>query len=73
MFTDGSKSNVLAVDIYALGIILWQLWFKQTPFASVNHHVLISMVTRDQRPPLPTAPDSASPEPPPALVKVMTS
>ena len=52
MFSDEEvpeKTNMLAVDIYALGIILWQLWFKQAPFADKGVHVIIAHVMIGKR------------------------
>jgi hypothetical protein len=36
----------LPIDVYALGIILWQLWFKQAPFAGKSALAIISRVAK---------------------------
>ena len=45
------KMNNLPVDIYALGIIMWQLWFKQTPWKNKSVFGIINAVVRGKRPP----------------------
>ena len=49
---DPDAAIMLAIDVYALGVILWQLWFKQVPFAGKSIHNVISLVMRGNRPPL---------------------
>ena len=41
---------MLAVDVYALGVIMWQLWFRASPFAGKSIHAVISAVMRGKRP-----------------------
>ena len=74
MFSDEESpegTNMLAVDIYACGVIFWQLWFRQPPFAGKSVHNVISFVMRGKRPGLEVgrlkglAP--GHPAPPPAL------
>eukprot|EP01122_Echinamoeba_exundans_P014271 TRINITY_DN6425_c0_g1_i1.p1 TRINITY_DN6425_c0_g1~~TRINITY_DN6425_c0_g1_i1.p1 ORF type:complete len:771 (+),score=146.46 TRINITY_DN6425_c0_g1_i1:137-2449(+) len=40
-------------DIYSFGIIMWELYTKQTPFADVNAFEIPRVVTRGDRPPIP--------------------
>jgi hypothetical protein len=46
---DPEKTNMLAVDVYALSIILWQLWFKRLPFEGKSIHKIISWVGKGKR------------------------
>jgi hypothetical protein len=44
---------MLPVDVYAIAIILWQLWFKQVPFADKrSFHLIIAFVMSGKRPSL---------------------
>lgn len=53
MLVEGDEAtNVLAIDVYAMGVIMWQLWFRQVPFDGKAIHKIMSMVTRGKRPPL---------------------
>ena len=49
---DPAKTNMLAVDIYAIAVILWQLWFKQVPYSGKGVHQIITFVMRGKRPSL---------------------
>ena len=49
---DPEKINMLAVDVYALGVILWELWFQVPPYGSKSIHQILALVLRNQRPPL---------------------
>lgn len=40
-------------DIYSFGIIMWELYTKQTPFADVNAFEIPRVVTRGDRPAIP--------------------
>ena len=52
MFDEGrSETSMLAVDVYATGVILWQLWFKEVPYFGIKLHKLLGKVTRGKRPP----------------------
>jgi serine/threonine protein kinase len=54
MFNDDEKNQVdpMVTDIYALGVIMWQLWFKQLPYGKKNVHQVIMHVMNGFRPPL---------------------
>ena len=69
------KTSMLAVDIYALGVICAQLWLKAAPFENIGVHKIMSMVLRGKRPSLEvgtkTVPAS-HPAPPEPLVRFIT-
>jgi serine/threonine protein kinase len=53
MLVEGDEeTNPLAVDVYAMGVIMWQLWFREVPFEGKAVHKIMSMVTRGKRPPM---------------------
>jgi hypothetical protein len=55
MFEDAheeNKVNAKALDMYALGVIMWQLWFKEVPYTNKGIHQLITYVMKGNRPPL---------------------
>lgn len=64
------KTNMLAIDIYAIAVITWQLWFKQSPFPGKSIHSVISVVMRGKRPPMKPK-DWEGPSPPDALVSLI--
>ena len=49
-----SKVDLKAVDLYALGVILWQLWFKiQNPWGKNKQvHSIMRLVVKGKRPPM---------------------
>jgi hypothetical protein len=50
MFIDeDDKTNMFAVDVYAIGIILWQLWFQELPFEGKSVHKIMAHVTNGKR------------------------
>ena len=72
MFDESTHlTSMLALDVYALGIIMWQLWFKQTPFKGKNAHSIIILVMRGKRPAFKGEPNQgpAPPEPLMALIE----
>lgn len=76
MFEDGAddKVNAKALDMYALGVIMWQLWFKEVPYANKGIHQLINHVMKGNRPPLTEADKGFNrlyPNPPIALEKLI--
>jgi serine/threonine protein kinase len=42
--------DLVAVDLYALGVILWQLWHRKEPYAGKSIHQIIDAVGRGKRP-----------------------
>jgi hypothetical protein len=44
------RSNILALDTYALGILIWQLWHKQQPFSKKGVTKIMRMVAKELRP-----------------------
>ena len=46
---DPAKTNMLAVDIYAIAVIIWQLWFKQVPYGVKGIHQTITHVMHGNR------------------------
>ena len=47
---DPEKTNMLALDAYAIGIILWQLWYKQVPFDGKSVMKIVKLVGSGKRP-----------------------
>ena len=47
---DANKTNMLAVDVYALGIMIWQLWFKEVPFGGKSVASILVLIGRGKRP-----------------------
>lgn len=70
---DLNDAGILACDIYAVGIMLWQLWFQQAPFAGFSLQKLILQVALGLRPPVNGGAGSEplEPAPPPQLVELM--
>ena len=67
--------DYLAVDVYALGVIMWQLWFKQKPFENKSFKLIATEVMAGTRPPLTLSPEriieNLHPAPPGALVELV--
>ena len=74
---DPEKTNMLAVDVYAVAVILWQLWFKITPFAGKSVHKIIALAMKGKRPPLQPSPadgvGASHPPLPPALESLVAA
>jgi serine/threonine protein kinase len=49
---EGAHQDLLAMDIYALGVIMWQLWFKEKPYDGKSIHQVIRKVLKGERPSL---------------------
>ncbi len=49
MFNEDSVINPLAADMYAAGVILWQLWFKESPYAGKSLPALLRHVLKGKR------------------------
>jgi hypothetical protein len=43
------ETNLLKIDVYALGVILWQLWFKLQPYAGMSLHKILHQVMKGKR------------------------
>lgn len=43
------SANVLAIDIYAISIILWQLWFQRKPYSGFSMQKIIAHITKGKR------------------------
>jgi len=44
--------DLFKVDVYAMAIVLWELWFKQTPFNGMPATRVVQHVTRGKRLPM---------------------
>ncbi len=51
-----------STDVYALSIVLWELWAKRTPYAGMQVNDIAKLVRQGGRPELP--PDDGSLQPP---------
>lgn len=58
---DDEPTNMLAVDVYAIGIIMWQLWFRSVPFSGKSVHKILSSVCKGKRPSLDHDPEDPLP------------
>jgi len=60
--------SILAVDIYAVAVILWQFWFKAEPWLGKGAHKVMHAVIDGKRPAL-SGDECPAPDlpPPPAL------
>jgi hypothetical protein len=43
------ETNLLKIDVYALGVIFWQLWFKLQPYAGMSLHKILHQVMKGKR------------------------
>lgn len=53
MLTDeepGEGHTMFMVDVYAIGVIMWQLYTKEAPFASKSVHKIMGLVHEGKRP-----------------------
>jgi len=49
---DGKVLDGKAVDVFAVGIIMWELWFRTMPWAGKSIHAILADSLRGVRPPL---------------------
>ena len=40
----GKWRDPRASDVYALGVILWQLWHREVPFFGLGHHQIMKLI-----------------------------
>jgi serine/threonine protein kinase len=66
---EGDDLDVFAIDVYAIGLMLWQLWFKEVPFNFKSPHKIMSLVLKGKR--MPFTPTAASGAPAEALVDLI--
>jgi len=53
MLEEGDEpTDMLAVDVFAIGVIVWQLWFQAVPFKNKSVHKILSSVLKGKRPAL---------------------
>jgi hypothetical protein len=70
--TEDNSHSALPVDIYALGIIMGQLWTKRAPWKGKAPHKVMSFILKGKRPPLDGFKDGPpTPPPPPSLKKLI--
>lgn len=48
---ENENYNATAWDLYALGIIVWELWYRKDPWKDMSTQKIFSRVTRGKRPP----------------------
>jgi hypothetical protein len=60
MFVTGAAPpDLLAADVYALGVLLWQLWFRAAPYEGFDAARIVKHVKRRKRLPFVDAPGEA--------------
>lgn len=65
MFNDDGKAvDGKAVDVFAVGIIMWELWFRTMPWAGKSIHAILADSVRGVRPPLEGPPTPPKPKTP---------
>jgi len=69
-----------AGDVFALGVLLWELWSRRSPWAGVGSHALVGKVLRGKRPSLdhaspgrPSVEEGALPHPAAALAPALAA
>jgi serine/threonine protein kinase len=55
--------DVRALDIFAIGVIMWQLWFKAVPFEGKSTHKIMNLLLKGKRMPLEATATAAAPDP----------
>jgi hypothetical protein len=46
MVTDdmGARPDLLKVDIFAVGVMVWELWYRTPPYKNVTMHRVVSVL-----------------------------
>ncbi len=60
-------TNPMALDVYALAIIMWQLWYKTRPYKGIGTHALILQIMSFKRPLFEGEPEQGPPPPLPLM------
>lgn len=56
--TQARMPDYFAGDVYALAVLLWELWFQRAPFDDLDGSAIGLLVCQGQRPPLSSAASS---------------
>jgi serine/threonine protein kinase len=62
--SDAGALNLLSIDVYALGITLWQLWHKRAPYPRLSVARMTAYVLAGKRPAFGALDDDVPPPPP---------
>ena len=55
----GKSYDPRAWDVYSMGVVLWQLWYREHPFDGDSHYVVLRKIIDGKRP-QPSLPSSSS-------------